>query len=473
MGTFIFGLIVIALAVFVIPLISFISEAYKKTFKIIGISIGALFMITSIVFIADSDKNYVVQYPTGHLSVITDPGIKLSALGNVYEYDKVVAVSTPMFTGERAGQDGGNEERVSTADHIASPTIRFSDAAKADFYGIARVELPTSRDGMLKIHKEFGSDEALVNNLLKSTFYSAAINSARLMSIQEYITKRGSDFDEYFSDQFMNGLYKTQVTQEVQNSTGARQGNKMVVDGEIINRDGSKTEQSDQINEVVKLVMDKNGQPVRQGLDDIENYNLKVVTARVTYVNPEEKVRTLIGKQRDAEAAAALAENDRRKSLLEAEAAKANGQKLVAEAEAKQLVNQIKETTIAETEKKKQTIEAQKNLEVAKLEKKAEQERYERSLIEAKKIKALADAQAHKKRVILQADNALQQKLDTWLQAEKYRADAMAKINVPATVIGGGDKGSVGGGASYANTMLTMMGLKAAKDLDLDLSVKK
>ena len=478
MGSFIFGALLLVVAFIVWKFIpeSVSNSIVKKGSSVIVGFIGFLFIVTSLMFISDSDKNYVIQFPTGTMKVITVDagGIAFSGLGKVYSYDKVVAVSTPMFTKERKGEDGGNEEELSTVDTITPPTIRFSDAAKADFYGIARVQLPTDEVSMLRIHKEFGSSEALVNNLLKSTFYSAAINSARLMSIQEYITKRGSDFDEYFSDQFINGLYKTQVTQEVQNSVGAKQGNKMVVNGEITNRDGIKTESTDQITEVVQLVIDpKTSLPKRQGLNDIHSYGLNVITARVTYVNPEQKVRELIGKQRDAEAAAALAENARRKSLLEAEAAKAEGQKLVAQEEAKQLVEQIKATTMAETDKKKFMIESQKNLEVAKLEKKAEQERLEKAVIEAKKIKALADAEAYQKRVILEADNALQQKLDTWLAAQKEYASAMKDIKVPATVIGASGKGGTLGGAEYAQTMLTMMGIKAAKDLDLDMSVKK
>ena len=46
----------------------------------------------------------------------------------------------------------------------------------------------------------------------------------------------------------------------------------------------------------------------------------------------------------------------------------------------------------------------------------------------------------------------------------------MAKINVAQTVIGG--EGNGAGGAAYANSMLTIMGMKAAKDLNLDMKVK-
>jgi len=478
MGSFIFGVLLLLGAFIVWKFVpaSPNRESLKKVSAGALVLVSVFFMVISTVFISDSDKNYVIQFPTGTMKVVTNDagGITFSGLGKVYWYHKVLAVSTPMFTKEKTGFDEGTEEELSTVDSLSPPTVRFSDAAKADFYGIARVQLPTDEERMLRIHKEFGSSEALVNNLLKSTFYSAAINSARLMSIQEYITKRGSDFDEYFSDQFMNGLYKTQVTQEVQNSVGAKQGNKMIVDGEITNRDGVKTESSDQITEVVRLVIDPTTNlPRRQGINDITAYGLNVITARVTYVNPEQKVRELIGKQRDAEAAAALAENARRKSLLEAEAAKAEGQKLVAQEEATQLVDQIKTITQAETDKKKFMIESQKNLEVAKLEKKAEQERLEKAVIEAKKIKELANAEAYQKRVIMEADNALQQKLDTWLAAQKEYSAAMKDIKVATTVIGSSEKGGAMGGAEYAHTMLTMMGIKAAKDLDLDMSVKK
>jgi hypothetical protein len=294
------------------------------------------------------------------------------------------------------------------------------------------------------------------------------------MSIQDYITKRGSDFDEYFSDQFKNGLYKTNVIQDVIFTAGVGTATTIDLVGDklIKNQDKNVKQRTQQIQEIVTIVTDDNGVPVRQGINDISRYGLNVVAARVTYVDPEQKVRDLIGKQRDAEAAASLAENDRRKSLLEAEAAKAEGTKKVAIEEANALVTQIKQTTEAETNKKILTIKAQQQLEVARLEKKTAGENLSRDKIRAKSVTVLADAEAYKKREILKADNALKDKLDAWKYAQDKWATAFSKRNVPTWISGGGAGGS-GHSDSSVQDFMSLLSLNAAKQLDLDIGIKK
>lgn len=484
------SLIVAGLAIFVgVGLIwfkpfRFIRTAEGKTY-VSALLATTLFAVAGYVvlagmfFIADADKIYVVQWPTGKLTVVAEPGITNKLFGRVYEYDRVVAVATPAFVDESRKEVGDSSTAAIEDDSqsvvsgsIQPPVVRFNDAAKARVYGVIRVALPLDEAGMLRIHREFGSDEALVDNLLRSSFRASTIASARLMSIQEYITKRGSDFEDYFADQLRGGLYRTVVREEViERPTPTEAGETgMQVEGAQSFAGRVRVDpQGRTIVETVEIQTNDAGEIVRLGLPDVKRYQLDVVTARITYVNPEKKVRDLIAKQRDAEARAALAENLRRASLLEAEAAEAEGQKKVAEMRAAETAKQTQQTIAAETEKKIAVIERQKQLEMADLEKQAEEIRVQTAALEADRIKTIADADAYRRRKAIEADDALQPKLDALVKVHGVWADAYSRRNVPATVIGNGGSTDVNQDAQVFQQMLNAL---VAKQIAVDPTIE-
>ncbi len=490
------SLMVSALAVFIgLGLIwfkpfRFIQTAEGKTYVSVLLAsmlfaIAGYVMLTGMFFIANADKIYVVQWPTGRLLVVAEPGITNKLFGRVYEYDRVVAVATPAFVSERVDQGREESDDASTmavedrgsgttvTGSIHPPVVRFNDAAKARVYGVIRVALPLDETGMLRIHREFGSDEALVDNVLRSSFRASALASARLMSIQEYITKRGSDFEDYFADQLRAGLYRTAVREEiVERATPEEPGSTgMQVEGAQSFAGRVRIDpQGRTIIETVEIQRDASGAIVRLGLPDVERYQLDIVTARITYVNPEKKVRDLIAKQRDAEARAALAENLRRASLLEAEAAEAEGQKKVAENRAAETAKQTQQTIAAETEKKIAVIARQKELEQADLEKQAEEIRVQTASLEATRIKTIADADAYKRRKAIEADDALQPKLDALVEVHGAWAEAYAKRNVPATVIGASSGSDVNQDAQVFQQMLNAL---VAKQIAVDPAISR
>lgn len=81
------------------------------------------------------------------------------------------------------------------------------------------------------------------------------------------------------------------------------------------------------------------------------------------------------------------------------------------------------------------------------------------------------EGEGAKKRAIMQANGALEQKLDAWLKAQAYWSDAFAKYQgnmVPTTILGG-SSGSSGNALGF----MELMTAKAAKDLSLDLKNKE
>ena len=82
----------------------------------------------------------------------------------------------------------------------------------------------------------------------------------------------------------------------------------------------------------------------------------------------------------------------------------------------------------------------------------------------------LGEGEAARKRLVMQADGALKQKLDAYVKVQGlYAAEIGTQRWVPNVVIGATGS-STGGGAQ---TLIDMFTAKAAQDLSLDLSMKK
>ena len=79
------------------------------------------------------------------------------------------------------------------------------------------------------------------------------------------------------------------------------------------------------------------------------------------------------------------------------------------------------------------------------------------------------EGEAQRKRLVMAADGALQQKLSAYVETQKVWAAAFAARKVPQQVFGGG--GGSGTDSDVASFM-QLMTVKAAKDLTLDLKTK-
>ena len=97
---------------------------------------------------------------------------------------------------------------------------------------------------------------------------------------------------------------------------------------------------------------------------------------------------------------------------------------------------------------------------------------YEKAKIEAETKRTLAEAEAYQKRLILEADKALAQKLDGKIAIQRLWAQAFAKRQVPTNVFGsgGGDSAPVGGDGE-TRAFMQMLTLDAAKRLNYERQV--
>jgi hypothetical protein len=116
--------------------------------------------------------------------------------------------------------------------------------------------------------------------------------------------------------------------------------------------------------------------------------------------------------------------------------------------------------------------EARKQKDKATIDKQTAGILLDKAKIDAQSVVVAAEAKAFEKKALLEADNALQVKLNAWLTAQKYWSDAHARKPVPQTVFGTG--GGTDGPLDQRNSVQNFMDLvimKSAKDLNVDIGI--
>ena len=131
-----------------------------------------------------------------------------------------------------------------------------------------------------------------------------------------------------------------------------------------------------------------------------------------------------------------------------------------------------KEKSIVDAERAKEVavIAAEQAVEVAR-QAKLEAEQKKLAAAEYKQEQVLrGEGDGEYKRLVMEADGALAQKLETYERVMGRFASAIEKQKwVPEIQMGS----QPGAGGSNAMTLIEMMGVKAAKDLSLDMSINK
>jgi len=114
-------------------------------------------------------------------------------------------------------------------------------------------------------------------------------------------------------------------------------------------------------------------------------------------------------------------------------------------------------------------IAAEQRVEVAR-QQQLEAEQKKLAAVEYKQEQILrGEGDGEYKRLVMEADGALQQKLETYQRVMGYFANAVEKQKwVPEIQMGGGGEG---GGGDAAMALIEMLSVKAAKDLSLDLGI--
>jgi hypothetical protein len=204
------------------------------------------------------------------------------------------------------------------------------------------------------------------------------------------------------------------------------------------------------------------------------NYGITVSSAILENLDPDDKFEQQIQARKDAASRRIVAQEERREQEEQRLLAIQSGETEIAKRQAAARVEQIEKTTNAETAKKLALIDANLKKEQAEVDRQTSEIRLQQARIDAETQQTLADAEAYERSVILEADNALQAKLDAWIEVNGQWAEAAANINVPNTVFtsGGGSEGTTGNMNSVEQFM-NLMTMSAAQQLDVNPRVAK
>lgn len=403
----------------------------------VGVVAAGVFSAPMLFGINDAGDRTVIQYPTGTLYVRFEPGIYMLWFGRETKYRDVLTYDF----------DKVNANGEATIDEAGIP-VRYQDGGIGTIYGKVRFNLPSVEIDMLKLHKAFRSNTGVAQKLLKPVTQESQNLTAGLMTSEAaYAEKRGT-FIEWSRDQLTNGKYQTRldVTVEEDESTGKK------------------------IERAIPVIsFGDDGQP-KHVSSDLLVYGIEISGYQITDWDFEKKTLEQISAKREATmaiiTAKANAERARQESITAEEQGKANVMKARYEKEVE------KQKSVVDAERKKEiaVIEGAQKVDVAK-QARMEAEQRKLAAVEYKQEQIFrGEGDAAYKRKVMEADGALAQKLDAFIRINERYAQAIEKQKWVPEVMMGGNGGASG---SAANDLVNLFMTKAARDLSLDMSLKK
>lgn len=380
----------------------------------------------------DATERTIVTQANGHQFVEFKPGIFYAGFfAKEQTWPNQISVShvDPKFDGDLTLRDNTIEIGI-------IKDVRFNDATTAGVSGITQYILPIDEKQMLNIHNAHKTPEAFVQRRLAPYTVECLKSSAQLMSSEMHYSGGRAQMTQDYMDQLKNGSYLLNIRENVQFDS---------------------IEKATKRSYSVEIQTDSKGNKLRK-FSSIKEYSVLVGDAQITDVDYEPKVDEMLAKKIDAATKA---------SISKQELMTAQQKQLTAEAEGKQKLVEIEYK-----QKQQQTIqvvEAETKVELAKQDLLQQEIARQAAEKEAAKIKTLADADAYAKQRIMSADGALEKKLAAYVEVQKHWAEAFGSYTgniVPMYQTGGNS-------SNGASAFMELMGMKAARDLNLDLTTKK
>ena len=266
--------------------------------------------------------------------------------------------------------------------------------------------------------------------------------TGNLMSAKESFDEKRADFDSMAFDQLLNGVYKT--------VTSSKQITDPLTD--------KKTTKN-----FKEILLDENGNFLREG-NPMEGTGISFDAFRITAVKYPQVVESQIEAQRKAIMEVETARANAKKAEQDAKTIEMKGKADVMQSKYEKEQEKVKAIVEAQQQKEVAELHAAKELAVAKLMKMAAKEEKERQIL-------LGQGESERKKLVMNADGALAQKLEAWKEVNSYYAQAMKDYKgqwVPNVVMSGGQNGQ---NLNAAQSLLDLFMVKTARDLSLDMSV--
>lgn len=395
----------------------------------LGTGLFAFFvvLVTSPQLVENVDAKDIVVIQSaisGDLAVYTEPGWRWQGFGKVTTYPRRDQFS---FLIGKVDSDGKThlDESINT---------RFNDGGSGKLSGTMNWAMPITNEKIVKLHKDFGSIAAVEQQLIRTSMQKVIYNVGPTMSSTESSAEKRPEIPKYIDDQLVNGPYQTKTVQQTV---------KDLVTG-----------QERQAAIVVIAMDEKSGKPVRESHSQIADYGIQLQPVAINEIKYDDVVEKQIKERQGATTQVQIAIANAKKAEQDAITIGEQGKASAAKAKWEQ-----------ETLNAKEIAEAEKQLQVATLAAKtAEQFKKEQILT--------GEGEAARKRLVMEANGALDAKLEAYVAVSKSYADAIGKYQgawVPSVVMGN-NAGQSGNGAQALVEMLTA---KTARELGIDMSVTK
>ncbi len=409
-----------------------------KQFAAVGSILGMLTVLGYGIVETVSQDSYQVRQMvvSGKMDAKLMPGMWLQLFSNIVTWPKA---ETFFFVSDESGSAQAIE-------------VRFNDGSLCDVSGTLRIILPSSERQAIDVVTKYGYADytELEQKLILPVVRNALRFTANLMSARESYSERRADYVYWAWDQIQNGLYETE--EETRKVVDPVSGQEVTKTFKIIKKQ-------------------ENGDPIYQR-NPLDGLGITLANFEVKQFDYTEKVREQIGTQQTALMAVATAMAKAQQAEQEALMVEAEGKADVAreryaeeQMKIRVVVQAQQRLEVAEFEKVQALVEAGQRVEVAELDRQAAAAKKQEEIL-------LGQGEAERKRLVLQADGALQEKLHAYVQAQQVWASAYAQRQVPTLVMGGGGGAGGAGDTDRASTdFAQMMQLIVAQQMGLDLSV--
>ncbi|MEO3680651.1 SPFH domain-containing protein [Rheinheimera fenheensis] len=427
--------------------------------------LALIFVLSRSVFYAEPGYVYHVRTILGAEHVVSDVGYQFFFFGRWNAWKRSLTVQA--VTGGSDVMDYAEVENSEDSAALPPQNIMFLDQVDANAQATVRFLIPTDEVAFTRLAHEYRTPENLLRTALIPAFKETLQANASLMSAEEYYSGGRTEFNNEFENQMTNGIYVVRREEENLAQLRRQKGTANVALGTEQEDFGDET----RVSFVVNKVRDSDGQPLRKRQKFVD-YGITVVDARITQMNPNQRFVERMQLKQKASADRAIAREQRIQEEEQRLLAISRGEREVAERQAKAKVEQIQATTEADTQKQLAITEAEKLQAQANIQRETAKINLEKAEIEAQTLRTLAEAEAYQKKVILEADNALAQKLDAEIQIQRIWAESFAKRAVPQYVFGANGNTPTGSD-SEARMFMQMLTMDAAKRLSYERDLKK
>jgi hypothetical protein len=404
----------------------------KRILLLVAAGIATLFAIVAgpmMVENLDSAQIMVVQSPVaGDLTVHVEPGWKWQGFGDFVKYPRRNEFRfNDTFCMKK--DDAKEAPRVN-----GGLGVRFYDGGNATLCGTISWEMPLDPKSVLEIHRAFRSAEAVETQAIRRAMESAAYFSGPTMSSLESAAGRRNELLQIINDQMINGVYKT-------TSKTVRQKDVAGVERDMV---------------VTEIVKDDKGLPIRAQESYVKKYNVTMLPITIGAFAYESKVEEQIRDQQQATNAVQVSAANAKRAEQDARTAASQGQADATKAEWAEKTIQAK--AIAEADARVVIANAQVK----------EAEAFKKSEI------LRGEGEAARKRAVMEADGALDKKLEALVSINAAYADAVKSAQpgawVPSVSMG---SNATGTGGTSATQLVELLTAKTAKDLGVDMGVVK